>query len=221
MRNLLAQKEPQKAIELLDGIVQGKPAPPIINEIRIDILTSTGNFRKAEEIMAGILQKTPLRGGILAKFLRLNMAQKKFQEAAQVLMAEVEKAEPASLKEFEGGFEELLGVAPTLDAAYEGLISVCRKQGSNAKLQTTLVKYSDILTNAGDLENAARVLKDALGLAPSDNTLMLKLEEIEERMGVKKAPAPEPATAEAGRDESTKSEFYPTPEPVREAPRSR
>ncbi|HNQ79259.1 MAG TPA: tetratricopeptide repeat protein [Acidobacteriota bacterium] len=218
VRNLLAQKEPQKAIELLDGIVQGKPAPPIINEIRIDILTSTGNFRKAEEIMAGILQKTPLRGGILAKFLRLNMAQKKFQEAAQVLMAEVEKAEPASLKEFEGGFEELLGVAPTLDAAYEGLISVCRKQGSNAKLQTTLVKYSDILTNAGDLENAARVLKDALGLAPSDNTLMLKLEEIEERMGVKKAPAPEPATAEAGRDESTKSEFYPTPEPVREAP---
>jgi len=218
IRSLLAQKESSKAIELLDGIVQGKPAPPIINELRMDILVSLGDFRKAEEILRSLLEKAPLRGGILAKFLRLNLAQRKYDEAARILRSEAEKAEPGAMKEFEGAFEEILSMAPEAGSAFEGLIEVCRKMGGGAKLQATLMKYSDALIGAGNFPRAAEILKDALELSPSDNTIMLKLESVEEKLGVRKAPAPEPQKKAAARTEDTKAEYFPQPAPVQETP---
>ena len=218
IRNMLAQKEAAKAIELLDGITGNKPAPPIINELRMDILISLGDFRKAEEMLRALLEKSPMRGGVLAKFLRLNLAQKKFQEASQALIAEVERADPQTLKELEGAFEEILSLAPNLDTAFEGLISACRRLGNSAKLQSTLLKYADVLINAGDLRGAIDILKNALELSPNDNTLMLRIEDLEQQLGIGKAAKQKVPEVTAEKADSTKSEYYPPAAPVKEPP---
>jgi tetratricopeptide (TPR) repeat protein len=189
IKNLLAQKESNKAIELLDGIVQGKPSPPIINELRVDIYTALGNYEKAGETLKSLLEKSPLRGGLLGKFLRLHLAQKKFEEAAQTLRSQIETVDPGALKEFEGCFEEILSLSPGSGSAYEGLLEVYRKLGNDARLQATLIKYGDILISAGDSKRAGQIIREALTFSPNDNTLMLKLESIEDQSGGRKATA--------------------------------
>jgi tetratricopeptide (TPR) repeat protein len=188
VKNLLAQKESRKAIDLLDGIVQGKQAPPIITELRVDILIALGDYAKAEEILKGFLDKSPLRGGLLGRFLRLQLGQKKYEEASSALRAEVEKAEAGSLKEFEAGFEEIINLAPNLGSAFSGLAEVYRKQGNKNKLLEILTRFSELLISSADYTAAREVLKEALSLTPNDNTLMLKLEDVEEKLGVKKKP---------------------------------
>ncbi|MFB3850300.1 MAG: tetratricopeptide repeat protein [Acidobacteriota bacterium] len=186
VKNLLNQKEPQKALELLETVVAGKETPSIISELKADILISMQEYEKAEAILRRIAEKFPIRGALLQRFLRLYLSQKKFEILIRLISSQIPNADALHLKELEGAFEEIISQSPSTLEAFSGLIVVQRKIGDKGRLLSTLSKYSDILLDKGDYKSAETVVKEMLEIAPNEMQLLAKLDDIRDKLGYEK-----------------------------------
>lgn len=190
IKNLLDQKEPQKALELLDTVVGGREAPSKINELKANILISLKDFEKAEAILRKAAEKSPIRGSLLQSFMRLYIPQKKFEILIRLISSQIPNADAIHLKELEGAFEEIIDQSSSTLEAFSGLIVVQRKIGDRGRLLSTLSKYSNILVEKNDYKGAETVVKEMLEIAPNEMQLMAKLDDIREKLGYKKVEPP-------------------------------
>lgn len=186
VKNLLSQKEANKALELLNMVIGSREAPSIINELKADIYISLNDFEKAEAILRRVAEKTQVRGALLARFLRLYIPQKKFEILVRVISSQIPTADAFHLKELEGAFEEIISQNPTFIEAFSGLIVVQRKIGNKVKLLSTLSKYSDLLIENKDYKGAETLVKEMLEISPSDMQILSKLDDIREKLGYDK-----------------------------------
>lgn len=187
---LISRKEADKALELINSLFVGREAPPIIDEIKIDILISLQEFDKAEATLLKIAKEKPIKGSLLAKFLKLYVNQKKFEPLLKLLASQIPKADIPHLKELEIAFEELIAQSPSLIEAIEGLIVVERKLDNKSKLLSQLNKYSDLLIERKDFKKAESVVKEMLEIAPNEMQLVSKLDDIREKLGIVPPPLP-------------------------------
>ncbi len=218
--DLIARKESDKAIELLDSVTSGKEPPQIINELKTDILISSGQYDKAESILRSIAQKGPIVGGILKRFVKLYLSQGKYELLVKLLAGQIPGADISHLKELESGFEEVIAQSPTLTEAYSGLIVIERKLDNKGKLLSTLNKFSDVLIEKKEFKNAENVVKEMLEIAPNEMQLVDKLDSIREKLGVTKLAEP-PRMKEPEIEIVEKEQEFRTPEEeikVEEAP---
>jgi len=190
VKNLLNQKEPQKALELLDTVIAGREAPSIINELKADILISLRDFEKAEAILRKTAEKSPIRGSLLQRFMRLYLSQNKVEILIRLIGSQIPSADAIHLKELEGAFEEIISQSPSTIEAFSGLIVVQRKIGDKGRLLSTLSKYSDILLEKNDYKGAESVVKEMLEIAPNEMQLMAKLDDIRGKLGYGKVESP-------------------------------
>lgn len=186
VKSLLNQNEAQKALELLDLVAGGREVPPIINELRADILIKLQDFDRAEAILRKVAEKVPIRGSLLGRFLNLFIAQKKFEILIRLISSQIPNADALHLKELEGAFEEILNQNPGGTEAFAGLIVVQRKIGNKGKLLSTLSKYSDLLIEKGDFKGAETIVKEMLEIAPNEMLLLSKLDDIRDKLGYEK-----------------------------------
>ncbi len=187
---LIARKEYDRALELLDSVTSFKEPPQIINELKTDILISSGYYDKAESVLRSIAQKGPIKGGILKRFIKLYLSQGKYELLVKLLAGQIPNADIPHLKELESGFEEVITQNPALAEAYSGLIVIERKLDNKGKLLSTLNKFSDVLIEKKDYKNAENVVKEMLEIAPNEMQLVDKLDSIREKLGVTKIVEP-------------------------------
>lgn len=213
VKNLLNQREAQKALELLDSVVGGREVPQIINELKADIYFSLQDYEKVEGILRKIAEKSPIRGALLSRFLRLYLTQKKYEILIRLVSSQIPNADALHLRELEGAFEEIINQNPGNIEAFAGLIVVQRKIGNKSRLLSTLSKYSDVLIEKGDLKNAEVVVKEMLEIAPSELPILAKLDNIREKLGkAGMSPVKEPEFVVV-----EKKEEFKVPEPIDKA----
>lgn len=181
---LASQGHGDEALRLLDKAAERIPASEAILMARASVALDLDRLEEAATSVESVLSKDSSNVAALTLLVRLHAKARRYEEAWEVLERAVELCLNADMDEEAQGILALADQIPGREEdALRLYVQVHRQAGREEEAIQTLKALAESLSSRGDNAGARGALEDAAALAPDDQDIARRIDEISGPVG--------------------------------------
>ncbi len=168
VKNLLGHQQAAQALEMLDGLLEKHPTAESLLLLKIETLAEDGKFQEAETVCGELMKAHPDSSRAFARQVRLMVAQKRYDQACEIVDGWAARCDASKLPEIEALYQEILHFSPGHLPSLSGLCEVFRRTGATTDLVGALASLAASAEEKNEPETAREALSEIVQLDPDD-----------------------------------------------------